>query len=437
MSMDSESVFTKSLFEMCQAMVSSLELGEVLDTILDLSLTTLSADAGSILLYEEGAENLKMLASRGLPPNVVKRGHISRKGSIAEWVINNNKPIIVNKRSDIFPDAPDVLPSAEAIKSAMSAPLRAKGEIIGTINLNRYKVEAAPFLEHELHTLVILASQAAVCIENARLHEQNVQQARMAAIGQTVAGISHCVKNMLTGLRGGLGILEIAQKENDWPTVHKATGFIRSNVERISLLVLDMLDYSREKTPVRRAAVPDKIIQEVFDIVASKAERRSVSLGKEVLPGCEEILVDPDQVFRCLLNLVENALDSVERGGRVRVRCAPVSPEEARGIFPEVADPSALGGIVRLSVEDNGCGIPPENQKNLFQPFFSTKGSKGTGLGLAVTRKIAQEHGGKVLVDSAVGKGTAFHLILPEKSPNPPDSAAQEGNISSGERFPA
>jgi signal transduction histidine kinase len=433
MTMEPQSVFTKSLFEICQAMVSSLELGEVLHTILDLSLKSLTADAGSILLYEEGSDELKMLASRGLPPNVVKRGHISRKGSVAEWVINNNKPIIVNKRSDIFPDSPDELPSANAIKSAMSAPLRAKGQIIGTINLNRYSAEAALFVEDELHTLEILASQAAVCIENARLHEQNMLQARMAAIGQTVAGISHCVKNMLTGLRGGLGILEIAEKESDWDTVHKATGFIRSNVERISLLVLDMLDYSREKTPLRHLAIPEKMIQEVFDIVASKAERKTITLSKKIEKDCTEIMVDPDQIFRCLLNLVENALDAVERGGKIQVRCEPASPEQIQEVFAEVEDISSLGKIVRFSVEDNGCGIAPENRRHLFQPFSSTKGSKGTGLGLAVTQKITQEHGGKALVETEVGKGTTFHLILPEKTPIRPAQAEQEGNTPSGE----
>ncbi|HBF34176.1 TPA: hypothetical protein DDW35_06395 [Candidatus Sumerlaeota bacterium] len=410
-------LFNKTLFEICQAMGSSLELSEVLTTILDLSLRALEGDAGSILLYESGSDDLKMLASRGLPPKVVKRGHINRKGSVAEWVIQNDKPVIVNKRSDIFPDIKDEVPDASAVKTALCAPLHAKGKIIGVININRYVAENSPFAEEELNLFVILASQAAVCIENARLFEENVNHARMAAVGQTVAGISHCVKNILGGLFGGLGNLELACEIKDWTSVSRALALSRSSASRISLLVMDMLDYTKEKKiPIRQWMYPAKTIQEVFDICIFKAQTKRAVLETDIAMECTQIFAEPNQLFRCLLNLVENALDALPREGTVRVICKPLPTDEAQEIFGE--DVADYGKICRLSVEDNGSGIAPEHLDRIFEPLFSTKESKGTGLGLAVTKKIVLEHGGRMTVESTLGKGTAFHMILPEINPS-------------------
>ncbi|NQU43490.1 GAF domain-containing sensor histidine kinase [bacterium] len=376
MSTASELSLNKSLFEICRAMGSSLDFSEVLETILDLSLQGMSAQAGSVLLYEEGSENLKMLAARGLPEEVVKRGHVSRKGSIAEWVIQNNKPMVINDRKEVLPDVQDELPVNKAIRSALCVPLHAKGRIIGTLNINRYDGRIGPFEESDLATVSILAAQAANCIENARLHEQNMQQTRLAAIGQTVAGISHCVKNMLTGLRGSMGILELARRVEDWETVDKATIFLKSNVERISLMVMDMLDYSREKTPIRQRILTEKSIRDVCDIVTYKADNKGATLAVEVSPAAAQVDVDPDQLFRCLLNLMENAIDSLTEGqGRIVVKADLVNAEDARSVFGPSAPLDEMGEIIRISVEDNGSGIDPEHLQTIFQPFYSTKAS--------------------------------------------------------------
>ncbi|MBN1868758.1 GAF domain-containing protein [Candidatus Sumerlaeota bacterium] len=411
--------FYESLFEICQAMVSPLGLDAVLKTILDLATKTLHADAGSILLYDAKSENLKMLAAKGLPPGVIQRGHISRKGSIAEWVIEHNEPLVVNSEAiDRIRKNDSQGERVEAIRSALCVPLRAKGEIIGTLNLNRYRNSEQPYSDADLHTVMILASQAAVVIENARLQDESVRQVHLAAIGQTVAGISHCIKNMLTGLRGGLGLIEMAGQNTNWDLHAKGAGVLRRNIDRISLLVLDMLDYSRERRPSRQATSVETLIDDVFDTVRYKCEQKSVRLEREVAPDASRIQVDTDQVFRCLLNLVENAIDAIPNEGCVKVRCAPVPDKEIAselGGAIEIGDP---GSVVRLTVEDSGEGILPENLQTIFEPFFSTKASKGTGLGLACTRKIVEEHGGCVRVESEIGQGTRFHLILPERSPN-------------------
>ncbi|MFW5870219.1 MAG: ATP-binding protein [Candidatus Sumerlaeota bacterium] len=369
----------------------------------------LQADAGSILLFDPDSEELKMLAARGLPPGVMQRGYISRKGSIAEQVIESGKVRVIN---DTQPIKNNEAEKAAAIRSAICSPLIAKGEVLGTLNLNRYRTETGPFDEADVEVVDILATQAAISLHNARQNEQIVRQERMAAIGQTVAGISHCVKNMLSGLRGGMSLLDLAQRAQNWEAASKGAGVLRNNIERISLLVLDMLDYSKEeKKPMRANCDVVKIFNEVEEIAAYRAKRKSAELRIDCAPGAETVNLDSDQIFRCVLNLVENAIDALyDEDGIVTMRCEKAREAilaEAFGALPDTE-------VYDIIVEDNGSGIPEENLATIFQPFFSTKDSKGTGLGLAVTKKITEEHGGKVLIRTEAGRGTAFHLLIPQ-----------------------
>lgn len=416
--MSSEEVFNKSLFEACQAMVSSGGIREVLDTILHLTMQALRADAGSILLYEAESDELKMLAARGLPPGVIERGYLARKDSVTEQVLRCREPLILNGVVEPSAEEDGRPTPAARIRSALCVPLQVKGQTIGTVNLNRYSDGADSYSPKEQQIVTILASQAAISIENARLQSENLAQARMAAIGQTVAGISHCIKNLLTGLRGGIDLIDIAQNAKDWKAIETASGLLSSSVERVSVLVYDMLDYTKaNRLPARREMAIALLFHDVCEVTRYKAEKKSIEFCTEIEAGCEKMSLDPDQLFRCLLNLVENAIDALaDGGGRIVMRCSGVSQRRLREVFGPKANLAAMGRVVCLTVEDNGSGIAPDHLRRVFEPFFSTKKSRGTGLGLSVTRKIVEEHGGRAVVDSELGEGTRFHLLVPEYS---------------------
>ncbi len=398
------------LLEICQTISASLGLEEVMSKILDLTLDEMQADAGSILLFDPESEELKMLAARNLPPGVMQRGYIARKGSIAEQVIESKQAKVIN---DTQKPGEETAKKASAIQSAICTPLIAKGEVLGTLNLNRYRSETGPFDDEDVEVLDILATQAAISLHNARLNEKIIGQERMAAIGQTVAGISHCVKNMLSGLRGGMGLLEVAAKVENWDAAGKGMVVLRNNIERISLLVLDMLDYSKEeKKPMRAECSINKTFEEVQSIAQYRAERKSAVVNIEIEKGCERVDLDSHQMFRCVLNLVENAIDALEEEhGVVTMICRKPAPDLLAEAFK---DEMPEGEIIDIVVADNGSGIPEENLSTIFQPFFSTKDSKGTGLGLAVTKKITEEHGGRVHIETEIGQGTKFHLLIPQ-----------------------
>lgn len=408
---EAPAAFHEMLVEICQAMGSSLELREVLATLLERTLHEMRAQQGSILLFNSQTDRLEMLAAQGLPTEMVSKGYIPRKGSIAEWVIEHNQPLIIN-------DTPTTshykaMDARRKIYSAMCVPLRARGKVIGTINMNRTEPEPGLFVEPDLNTMVILAQMAAIFIENSRLHESNLKAERLVAVGQTVAGISHCIKNVLTGIKGGMSLMEMAAKAEKWEMLLQGMGILKRNLDRLGSIVLDMLDYSKERVPVRGPVAVYSLLEEVAGTVQPDADKYHVVLHLEADPQLPNFQADGQQLFRCLLNLAQNAVDAMhETGGAVFLR-AEYSRDPA--ILAYLKDKTAPEAIV-LRVADTGPGVSEENRAVLFEPFFSTKGSKGTGLGLAVTKKIIEEHGGQIVIETTAPESAVFAIILPTQA---------------------
>ena len=274
-----------------------------------------------------------------------------------------------------------------------------------------------------------------------RLEKELIKSERLAAIGQTVAGLAHGVKNILNGLKGGVYIVNTALKKGaaDWAAENKIdysnmfalhlqprslkrivdinterehqqkklkTGWemVERNIHKVSDLVLDLLSYSKEREPEYEKYNPNIIADEVCDLMESKAKEYDIDLIRDIDRKMGKIYLDPKGIHSCLLNLVSNAIDAcvfdldTQKQWYVKVR---TRRENKSGVVFEVID--------------NGCGMGEETQSKLFAEFFSTKGTRGTGLGLLVTQKIVNEHGGTMDVVSQLGKGTTFIIRLPGK----------------------
>jgi len=178
---------------------------------------------------------------------------------------------------------------------------------------------------------------------------------------------------------------------------------VRRNVERISELILDMLSFSTRKKPLYQKVNLPGFLQATARIYQQRLEEKNGSLLVEPDPSLQEVFFDYQGIERVLLNLLNNACEAVPEGKGKIILASHRLPETDR---------------FQVSVRDNGCGIPPENLKKIFEVFFTTKGHHGTGLGLAVARKIVAEHQGQIRVDSRVGEGTTFVITLPI---HPPD----------------
>jgi len=391
----------KAFLEIFSILGSQIALEELLDQILNFTLNECNADQGSILLIEEETNDLCILASKGLPREIVEKGRIKRNGGIADWVINNNKPLILN---DVVKDQRFTSVAMNRdVTSAMCLPLIVRGNVIGTININRTGKNDY-FGDHDQNMALIMASQIAVAIDNTRLQESRVNQERLAAIGRTVSGLAHCIKNILNVIVNGSHILDYGIKQKDFNKVAKGWDIVKNSNHFLSQLVLDMLTYSKERMPEYRMLDINAVCRSLITLCREMGRAKNTTIVFESDETLEPVRADEKDIKRCLLNIVVNAIDACgEQGGVIRVSTGS----------------SEKDGHYYIKVEDNGCGIPEEHKDLLFEVFFSTKGSKGTGLGLAVTKKIIDEHQGSIEVTSSVGKGTSFIITLPKLPPTP------------------
>jgi signal transduction histidine kinase len=235
-----------------------------------------------------------------------------------------------------------------------------------------------------------------------RLERELLGAERLAAVGQTVAGMAHCVKNILHGLKGGSYMVNIGIEKENQQKLTAGWNMVQRNIGRTAELVQDLLTYSKERQPEMAPCRPNEIAEEVVELMQAVAEENKVALEMDLSDEIGEVLLDQRSLHRSLLNLVSNAIDACRDDSNL-------------GKSHKVTVTTALGPdqTLQLEVSDNGSGMSDEVKAKLFSSFFSTKGPQGTGLGLLVTSKLVEEHKGTIDVDSVLDKGTRFRIRLP------------------------
>jgi len=234
-----------------------------------------------------------------------------------------------------------------------------------------------------------------------RLEQELFASERIAAMGKAVAGIAHGVRNILHRMKLGAFMVDQALEQQKPEMFHKGWNLVKKNMEQISKMNIDMVRYASTSAPARESSCLNTVVDEVCDSMKEKAQERGVSLIRELDPSLPQVIIDPAGIHLCLLNLVTNAIEAF--------------PETGGGghVFISSHDDGDAG--VRLQVKDTGRGMSKELQEQIFNHLISTKGARGTGLGLAVTQKIVREHGGTIQVESAPNEGSCFTIVLPKK----------------------
>lgn len=225
---------------------------------------------------------------------------------------------------------------------------------------------------------------------------------RLAAVGRTVAGLTHCIKNVLQGIMGGAFILDKGLRKGELDRIRSGWSIISRNQKFMETLVQDLLMYAKKREPEYAPTDLNALCDDIAQLASTRGESHGVTVEFQPDEALESVELDPDGVRRCLLNLAMNAVDAcVQTKGTVTI-----ATQCPRG-----------DGVVRITVADTGCGMSEEVLARLFTEFFSTKGSKGTGLGLPLVRKIINEHRGRIEVRSLPGEGTTFSIELPTARP--------------------
>jgi histidine kinase len=239
-----------------------------------------------------------------------------------------------------------------------------------------------------------------------KLEREKADADRLAVVGQTVAGLAHGIKNVLQGLEGGVFVMETAIEDKDDRLLERGWRMITRNIGRITALVQDLLTYSKARTPKYEKMDPNALAEEVCALFDLRAHENSIDLKRDLDPDVEPVYADQRGIHTAVTNLVSNAIDAFDGVDAAARREIVVSTR---------SDPD---WAVVIRVADTGQGIDEETQRRIFAGFFSTKGSKGTGLGLLVTSKIVQEHGGEISFESEPGVGSTFSISLPRREPD-------------------
>jgi len=227
-------------------------------------------------------------------------------------------------------------------------------------------------------------------------------QSNLASLGLMIGSISHSIKGVLTGLDAGVYLLNKGFSKRDDTQIQSGLEIVRNIAERIRRMVMDILFCAKERELHYERVDIRGFAEEVVQTVKPYFSGKDLELVCDFESDLGVFEVDGGMLRSAIINVLENAADA----------CAVEGGDQTRQVLFHIESNAEVVGIL---VEDNGIGMTPEQLKNLFTLFFSTKGSKGTGLGLFITDKIIRQHGGSITVDSAVGRGTRFGIMIPRK----------------------
>jgi two-component sensor histidine kinase len=370
--------------------VTDLEL--ILNRTLELLVNAVGGTRASVMLYEEFHGFLQVRAGINLPAAAWDQKVALGKG-VAGYVAEKRDPILVEDASGSG-ELPgfDLPPGA----SFMSVPLLFQEKLLGVVNISD-KRTGGRFTEDDFAFFRALANHMAVAIHNTQLAEAALKAERLAAIGEAVAGLAHGVKNMLNGLQGGFYMVKTGLQDGTGEIPGDAFEMLDRNLKRLNDLVHDMLSYSKDRAPEYEQADLNEVVGSAVALMQARAKERSLDLRFHPSGERTDVRIDSKGVYRCVLNLIGNALDACDREGAA-VDVKTDTSDDAR---------------VTIEVADEGAGMDEATRKSVFKPFFSRKGSAGTGLGLSVASKIVEEHGGTIEVESSPGEGSTFRICLP------------------------
>ncbi len=390
-----------------EAVRPAVPIEQMLQRILDLTLQAVGADRGCMLLKDPLTGEMlprvfsPLLGAVGNSPMPVSR-------TIVDYVLRNRQGVRTSdaKADSRFAPGQSILQGG--IREAICVPMQGRYELTGVIYVD---ITTAPeqvilqggvthrFNEDLLRLLVAIGRQAAVAVEDQRYQQALVKAERLGAMGQTIATLSHHIKNILQGVRGGSYLIDMGLRDHNEDVISKGWHIVEKNQNKIYNLVMDMLTFSKERQPVPEWASVNETVGDVVELIQARADENQIQLICQLDPNMPETKFDVEGLHRAILNIAANALDAVEgqQGARVTVETGH--------------DPEAR--LVYVAVSDNGPGIPESQIPKLFNIFESTKGSRGTGLGLAVSQKILREHGGEITVVSEPGQGARFTLEWP------------------------
>jgi len=401
----------QTLGEVSQALSSTLDLDSVLSTIVSRANQLAGTDGGSVYEYDERSEAFQVRATDNLEEEVVataRRTPVPRSEGVLGRMAATREPVQIpdiGREGAYHSPLRDVL-LRTGTRALLAIPLLREDHLIGGLTIN--KKTPGDFSLAVIDLLKTLANQSALAIENARLFREVADKSRLLEAAnqhksEFVANMSHELRTPLNAILGFSEVLtqrmfgELNEKQAEYVTDISDSG------RHLLSLINDILDLSKIEAGRMELELTDfdlpTAIDNALTLVRERAVRRDITLQKTFDARVGQVRADERKIRQVVLNLLSNAIKFTPEGGRIEVQ---VVPDE---------------GSVEVGVRDTGVGIAPEDQEAVFEEFrqvgAAAKKAEGTGLGLALSRKFVELHGGRIWVQSEVGRGSTFTFRLP------------------------
>ncbi|QDV24094.1 ATP-binding protein [Aureliella helgolandensis] len=438
------------VFQVGQAVSRTLDLHDLLDQVLELIFQWIACDRGCIVMLDDVTSELTPVCNRdrkqanaagtsteALPGSERRKTRTQRiriSRTILDHILQTKEGVLTSNAQDDTRWENVESIATLGVHEAICVPMLGRYGVVGAIYVDT-TMSAGVFAERQgentfntqhLKLMMAIASQAALAIEDTQFYRAALQSEKLAAMGQTIANLSHHVKNILQGVRGGAYLVDDGLKKGNLEVVQKGWGIVERNQERIHNLVMDMLSFSKEREPELELGDLRDLLSDVCELMETRARENGVQLLWHRPADAIRVEFDSEALHRAVLNVVTNAIDAVAELAKSEEE-EQTMPDGISGEEPQATGEreasqyrvdisvhlQAKSNLVQVIVRDTGPGISPEDQRRIFAPFESNKGARGTGLGLPVSRKVLREHGGDISISSQAGRGTEFTLSWP------------------------
>ena len=385
----------QEVLEISKALLSTLDLEEVLGRVLDACLRISHAERGYLFLQEAG--DLRLRARRDDQQDPASDRQVEFSRSIAEKVAASGQAeFLSNLKGGTGRDSSDSIVRLK-LQTIACVPLKIQQRVIGIVYLDSHQRAALPDRTGR-EILEVLAGLAAVAIVNARMVEERVQNERWSTIGRLAASIVHDIRSPMAALRGTAELLRMKLRE---PAHVEKLSLIIQEVDRLTKLSGEMLEFSSGAQPLRLEELSlSQVAEDFLKTVEPRLEKEEIELERKLDAG-RVLPLDRQKLARLLHNVVGNALEAMQPGGKLTLETRAVKD----------------GGI--LAISDSGSGMDKETLRRVCEPFFSQGKEHGVGLGMAIVRRIAEQHGATLNIQSHPGKGTRVELHFPTRVPEP------------------
>lgn len=390
--LESRYVKLQRLIEASKIINSTLDLDKLLGLILDAAASSIDADRGTLYLVDPFKQELWSKVLQG--SNMVEIRLQMGKG-IAGYVAQTGEVINI---PDAYGDPrfnPDVdKRTGYRTRNMLCMPMKNKdGKIIGVFQLLNKKEGA--FQADDERFIDALSAHASVAIENARMAQEMVQNERLSAVGRMASVIIHDIKNPMGTLRV---YAQVMKRKSGNEEAGKLADEMIHQVDRFVNMTQEILDFTRGVSATNFAELDfGEVMNNVLDFIQKDLDKNKIELiRKAEFKGV--VNLDQDKMVRVFYNIASNARDAMPGGGTLTVSTVEES------------------GFVKIEFTDSGTGMPEEVKKRIFEPFMTFGKKHGTGLGMAIVKKVIDDHRGKIEIDSEMGKGTTIRFLLPVKS---------------------